>query len=158
MGAQIAAHLTNRRRHGVVRPAGQEGNPNGIVTPRRSRTGQAQPAPLPPGLPAHHRGQLRPAEQLRDCDLIIEVSPSAWTGSRNLYKKIAPFVAAHTVLASNTWPGHQQRRSAAEKRHRSRRALLQPAATMHRRADPARHRRDVLEGLNLPTTTWAGAW
>ncbi|MGO4779359.1 3-hydroxyacyl-CoA dehydrogenase family protein, partial [Lysobacter sp. 2RAB21] len=41
-------------------------------------------------------------EQLRGCDLIIEAIAERMDWKQDLYKKIAPFVADHTVLASNT--------------------------------------------------------
>ena len=41
-------------------------------------------------------------EQLRDCDLIIEAIAERMDWKLDLYKKIAPFVAPHTIVASNT--------------------------------------------------------
>jgi 3-hydroxyacyl-CoA dehydrogenase len=41
-------------------------------------------------------------EQLRDCDLIIEAIAERMDWKRDLYQKIAPFVAPHAIVASNT--------------------------------------------------------
>jgi 3-hydroxyacyl-CoA dehydrogenase len=39
---------------------------------------------------------------LRDCDLIIEAIAERMDWKLDLYKKIAPFVAPHAIVASNT--------------------------------------------------------
>ncbi|KRA20690.1 3-hydroxyacyl-CoA dehydrogenase/enoyl-CoA hydratase family protein [Lysobacter sp. Root604] len=106
MGAQIAAHLTNAGVDTVLfdLPA-KEGDPNGIVAKAIANLGKLSPAPLAAkGLAerisaANYETGL---EQLRDCDLIIEAIAERMDWKQDLYKKIAPFVAAHTVLASNT--------------------------------------------------------
>jgi 3-hydroxyacyl-CoA dehydrogenase len=41
-------------------------------------------------------------EQLRDCDLIIEAIAERMDWKLDLYKKIAPFIAPHAIVASNT--------------------------------------------------------
>ncbi|HZV92274.1 MAG TPA: 3-hydroxyacyl-CoA dehydrogenase/enoyl-CoA hydratase family protein, partial [Caldimonas sp.] len=41
-------------------------------------------------------------EQLRECDLIIEAIAERMDWKLDLYKKIAPFVAPHAIVASNT--------------------------------------------------------
>ena len=41
-------------------------------------------------------------EQLRDCDLIIEAIAERMDWKLDLYRKIAPFVAPHAIVASNT--------------------------------------------------------
>ncbi|KQZ57751.1 MULTISPECIES: 3-hydroxyacyl-CoA dehydrogenase/enoyl-CoA hydratase family protein [unclassified Lysobacter] len=106
MGAQIAAHLTNAGVDTVLfdLPA-KEGDPNGIVAKAIANLGKLSPAPLAAkGLAerisaANYETGL---EQLRDCDLIIEAIAERMDWKQDLYKKIAPFVAEHTVLASNT--------------------------------------------------------
>lgn len=106
MGAQIAAHLTNAGVDTVLfdLPA-KEGDPNGIVAKAIANLGKLSPAPLAAkGLAerisaANYETGL---EQLRGCDLIIEAIAERMDWKQDLYKKIAPFVAEHTVLASNT--------------------------------------------------------
>ena len=41
-------------------------------------------------------------EQLKDCDLIIEAIAERMDWKLDLYKKIAPFIAPHAIVASNT--------------------------------------------------------
>ena len=106
MGAQIAAHLTNAGVDTVLfdLPA-KDGAPNGIVQKAIANLGKLSPAPLASKalaeaiVPANYEGGL---EELRSCDLIIEAIAERMDWKQDLYKKIAPFVAKHTVLASNT--------------------------------------------------------
>lgn len=106
MGAQIAAHLTNAGVDTVLfdLPA-KDGDPNGVVAKAIANLGKLSPAPLASktlaeGITAaNYETGL---EQLRDCDLIIEAIAERMDWKQDLYKKIAPFVAEHTVLASNT--------------------------------------------------------
>lgn len=106
MGAQIAAHLTNAGVDTVLfdLPA-KEGDPNGIVAKAIANLGKLSPAPLASKGLAERIGAANyetGLEQLRDCDLIIEAIAERMDWKQDLYKKIAPYVAAHTVLASNT--------------------------------------------------------
>ena len=106
MGAQIAAHLTNAGVDTVLfdLPA-KDGDPNGIVQKAIANLGKLSPAPLAgKGLaeaitPANYETGL---ELLQGCDLIIEAIAERMDWKQDLYRKIAPFVPAHTVLASNT--------------------------------------------------------
>jgi 3-hydroxyacyl-CoA dehydrogenase len=106
MGAQIAAHLTNAGVDTVLfdLPA-KDGDPNGVVTKAIANLGKLSPAPLASRslsdklAAANYETGL---EQLRDCDLIIEAIAERMDWKQDLYKKIAPFVADHAVLASNT--------------------------------------------------------
>lgn len=106
MGAQIAAHLTNAGVDTVLfdLPA-KEGDPNGVVAKAIANLGKLSPAPLA-SKPLAERitaaNYETGLEQLRGCDLIIEAIAERMDWKQDLYKKIAPFVAAHTVLASNT--------------------------------------------------------
>lgn len=111
MGAQIAAHLTNAGVDTVLfdLPA-KEGHPDGVVVKAIANLGKLSPAPLASkslaeaitpanyGTPEDSSG----LEQLKDCDLIIEAIAERMDWKQDLYKKIAPFVANHAVLASNT--------------------------------------------------------
>jgi 3-hydroxyacyl-CoA dehydrogenase len=106
MGAQIAAHLVNVKVPVVLfdLPA-KEGPKNGIVT--RAIDGLKKLKPSPLGVvddaaliqQANYEEHL---EQLRGCDLIIEAIAERMDWKLDLYKKIAPFVAPHAILASNT--------------------------------------------------------
>ncbi|HZX76115.1 3-hydroxyacyl-CoA dehydrogenase/enoyl-CoA hydratase family protein [Lysobacter sp.] len=106
MGAQIAAHLTNAGVDTVLfdLPA-KEGDPNGIVAKAVANLGKLSPAPLASKslseriTPANYETGL---ELLRGCDLIIEAIAERMDWKQDLYRKIAPFVAEHTILASNT--------------------------------------------------------
>ncbi|HEY5804497.1 MAG TPA: 3-hydroxyacyl-CoA dehydrogenase/enoyl-CoA hydratase family protein [Lysobacter sp.] len=106
MGAQIAAHLTNAGVDTVLfdLPA-KEGDPNGVVTKAIANLGKLSPAPFASKTLAERitaANYETGLEQLRDCDLIIEAIAERMDWKQDLYKKIAPFVAEHTVLASNT--------------------------------------------------------
>jgi 3-hydroxyacyl-CoA dehydrogenase len=106
MGAQIAAHLVNVKVPVVLfdLPA-KEGPKNGIVTKAIDNLKKLKPAPL--GVPedaaligqANYEEHL---EQLKDCDLVIEAIAERMDWKLDLYKKIAPFVAPHAIVASNT--------------------------------------------------------
>jgi len=106
MGAQIAAHLTNAGVDTLLfdLPA-KDGAANGIVNKAIANLGKLKPAPLAlPSLaaaitPANYASDL---EQLRGCDLIIEAIAERMDWKQDLYHSIAPFVAGHAVLASNT--------------------------------------------------------
>lgn len=106
MGAQIAAHLTNAGVDTVLfdLPA-KEGDPNGIVGKAIANLGKLSPAPLASKALAERvtaANYETGLEQLRGCDLIIEAIAERMDWKQDLYKKIAPFVADHAVLASNT--------------------------------------------------------
>jgi len=106
MGAQIAAHLTNAGVDTVLfdLPA-KEGDPNGVVTRALANLGKLSPAPLAGKslaeaiTPANYETGL---DLLKDCDLLIEAIAERMDWKQDLYRKIAPFVPAHAVLASNT--------------------------------------------------------
>ncbi|WP_337052403.1 3-hydroxyacyl-CoA dehydrogenase/enoyl-CoA hydratase family protein [Pseudoxanthomonas sp. USHLN014] len=106
MGAQIAAHLTNAGVDTILfdLPA-KEGPASGIVLKAIANLGKLSPAPLAAkGLaeaitPANYGSDLG---LLRGCDLIIEAIAERMDWKQDLYAKIAPYVADHAVLASNT--------------------------------------------------------
>jgi len=106
MGAQIAAHLTNAGVDTVLfdLPA-KEGEPNAIVQKAIANLGKLSPAPLADKalaeriVPANYDSGL---ELLRGCDLVIEAIAERMDWKQDLYRKIATFVPAHAVLASNT--------------------------------------------------------
>ncbi|MBP6853213.1 MAG: enoyl-CoA hydratase/isomerase family protein [Rhodoferax sp.] len=106
MGAQIAAHLVNVGVPVVLfdLPA-REGPKNGIVT--RAVEGLKKQKPAPLGVPqdaalirqANYEEHL---EQLRSCDLVIEAIAERMDWKLDLYRRIAPFLAPHAIVASNT--------------------------------------------------------
>ena len=106
MGAQIAAHLTNAGVDTVLfdLPA-KDGDPNGIVNKAIANLAKLSPAPLADKalaeriVPANYETGL---ELLDGCDLVIEAIAERMDWKQDLYRKIAPHVADHAVLASNT--------------------------------------------------------
>ncbi len=106
MGAQIAAHLTNAGVDTVLfdLPA-KDGHPDGIALKAIANLAKLSPAPLASKsladaiTPANYETGL---EHLKGCDLIIEAIAERMDWKQDLYRKIAPFVADHAVLASNT--------------------------------------------------------
>ena len=106
MGAQIAAHLVNCKIPVVLfdLPA-KEGPKNGIVSRAIDGLKKLKPAPLGVAQDAALIGQANyeeHLEQLRDCDLIIEAIAERMDWKTDLYHKIAPFISAHAIVASNT--------------------------------------------------------
>jgi len=107
MGAQIAAHLVNVKVPVILfdLPDSKSPSKNGIVSRAVDGLKKLKPAPL--GVPedaaligqANYEEHL---EQLRDCDLIIEAIAERMDWKLDLYKKIAPFIAPHAIVASNT--------------------------------------------------------
>ncbi|MGG6461465.1 3-hydroxyacyl-CoA dehydrogenase/enoyl-CoA hydratase family protein [Solilutibacter silvestris] len=106
MGAQIAAQLVNAGVDTVLfdLPA-KEGDKNGIVQKAIANLAKLSPAPLASKslaeaiVAANYETGL---DELKSCDLIIEAIAERMDWKQDLYKKIAPFVPAHAVLASNT--------------------------------------------------------
>jgi 3-hydroxyacyl-CoA dehydrogenase len=106
MGAQIAAHLVNVKVPVVLfdLPA-KEGPKNGIVTKAVEGLKKLKPAPL--GVPedaalieqANYEEHL---DKLKDCDLVIEAIAERMDWKLDLYTKIAPALAPHAIVASNT--------------------------------------------------------
>ncbi|HMS26925.1 MAG TPA: 3-hydroxyacyl-CoA dehydrogenase/enoyl-CoA hydratase family protein [Burkholderiaceae bacterium] len=106
MGAQIAAHLVNCKVPVVLfdLPA-KEGPKNGIVSKAVEGLKKLKPAPL--GVPEdaalivqanyeEHMGMLA------QCDLVIEAIAERMDWKLDLYTKIAPHLAPHAIVASNT--------------------------------------------------------
>jgi 3-hydroxyacyl-CoA dehydrogenase len=106
MGAQIAAHLVNVKVPVVLfdLPA-KEGPKNGIVTKAIEGLKKLKPSPL--GVP-EDAALIQPANYeehmalLGECDLVIEAIAERMDWKLDLYKKIAPHVAPHAIVASNT--------------------------------------------------------
>lgn len=106
MGAQIAAHLVNVKVPVVLfdLPA-KEGAKNGIVTKAIENLKKLKPAPL--GVP-EDAALIQSANYeehmalLGECDLVIEAIAERMDWKLDLYRKIAPHIAPHAIVASNT--------------------------------------------------------
>lgn len=106
MGAQIAAHLVNVKVPVVLfdLPA-KTGPKNGIVTKAIDNLKKLKPAPLGVADDAvliQQANYEEHSELLRECDLVIEAIAERMDWKLDLYQKIAPFLAPHAIVASNT--------------------------------------------------------
>ena len=106
MGAQIAAHLVNVGVPVILfdLPA-KEGPKNGIVS--RAVEGLKKLKPSPLGVPEDaaligHANYEEHLALLAGCDLVIEAIAERMDWKLDLYRKIAPHMAPHALLASNT--------------------------------------------------------
>ena len=106
MGAQIAAHLVNCKVPVVLFDlAAKEGAKNGIVSKAVEGLKKLKPAPL--GVP-EDSGLIEQANyeehlaRLGECDLVIEAIAERMDWKRELYQRIAPALAPHAIVASNT--------------------------------------------------------
>ena len=106
MGAQIAAHLVNCKVPVVLFDlAAKEGPKNAIALKAIDNLKKLKPAPL--GVAedaelievANYDDDLK---KLKGCDLIIEAIAERMDWKSDLYAKIAPHVAKHAIVASNT--------------------------------------------------------
>ncbi|WP_374664981.1 3-hydroxyacyl-CoA dehydrogenase/enoyl-CoA hydratase family protein [Ramlibacter sp.] len=106
MGAQIAAHLVNVKVPVVLfdLPA-KDGPKNGIVTRAVEGLKKLKPSPLGVADDAALIQQANYEEHmalLGECDLVIEAIAERMDWKLDLYRKIAPHVAPHAIVASNT--------------------------------------------------------
>lgn len=106
MGAQIAAHLVNAGVDTLLfdLPA-KDGPKNGVVDRAIANLGKLSPAPLASkalagAITAANYDEHLPL--LAGCDLVIEAIAERMDWKRDLYAKIAPHIAPHAIVASNT--------------------------------------------------------
>jgi len=106
MGAQIAAHLVNCKVPVVLFDlAAKEGPKNGVVTKAVEGLKKLKPAPL--GVP-EDAALIQQANYdehlagLSECDLVIEAIAERMDWKLALYERIAPALAPHAIVASNT--------------------------------------------------------
>jgi 3-hydroxyacyl-CoA dehydrogenase len=106
MGAQIAAHLVNVRVPVLLFDlAAKEGPKNGTVLKALDGLKKLKPSPI--GV-AGDLALIQPAnydehlELLKDCDLVIEAIAERMDWKLDLYTKVAPHIAPHAIVASNT--------------------------------------------------------
>ena len=106
MGAQIAAHLVNCKVPVILFDlAAKEGPKNAIALKAIDNLKKLKPAPL--GVAedaelievANYDDDLK---KLKGCDLIIEAIAERMGWKSDLYARIAPHVAKHAIVASNT--------------------------------------------------------
>ncbi len=106
MGAQIAAHLVNVKVPVVLFDlAAKEGPKNGVVSRAVANLKKLKPAPLGNADDAALIEQANydeHSELLLGCDLIIEAIAERMDWKLDLYTRIAPFIAPHAIVASNT--------------------------------------------------------
>lgn len=106
MGAQIAAHLVNVKVPVILFDLlTKEGPKSGIAEKAIANLKKLKPSPI--GV-AEDADLIQPANYeehlklLKGCDLIIEAIAERMDWKLDLYTKIAPFVAKHALVASNT--------------------------------------------------------
>jgi 3-hydroxyacyl-CoA dehydrogenase len=106
MGAQIAAHLVNVKVPVVLFDlSAKEGPKNGIVLKALDGLKKLKPSPI--GV-ADDLALIQPANYEQDlallqgCDLVIEAIAERMDWKRDLYAKVAPHLAPHAIVASNT--------------------------------------------------------
>jgi 3-hydroxyacyl-CoA dehydrogenase len=109
MGAQIAAHLVNVRVPVVLfdlpSAAGAAPAKSAIALAAIDKLKRIKPAPLGLAPQAVHIQAANYEDDLgllAECDLIIEAIAERMDWKRDLYSKIAPQIAPHAIVASNT--------------------------------------------------------
>ena len=106
MGAQIAAHFANADVPVVLFDlAAKEGDPSGVARKAIDGLRKLEPAPL---AAAGRAAWIEPAnydqhlDRLAGCDLVIEAIAEKMEWKDDLYRRIAPHLAADAIVASNT--------------------------------------------------------
>ena len=107
MGAQIAAHLANANVKPILfdLPAKEGKDKSAIANKAIAALAKMSPGPLATSSAAQ---QVTAAnydehlEQLRDCDLVIEAISERMDWKKDLFQKVAPYIGANAIFASNT--------------------------------------------------------
>ena len=112
MGAQIAAHLVNANVPTILfdlpaqkNDSNRQGDPDGIVNKALDGLKKLEPSPLASPAKINFIAAAnydQHLEQLRDCDLVIEAIAERMDWKSDLYHKVAPYLGAQTIFASNT--------------------------------------------------------
>ena len=105
MGAQIAAHCANANVPVLLFDLPGKDDPNAIVKKALDGLKKLEPSPLAAKDKLAYIDVANYAEHLdllEGCDLIIEAIAEKMEWKEDLYRKIAPHVAAHAIIASNT--------------------------------------------------------
>ncbi len=106
MGAQIAAHLANAKVPVLLfdLPA-KQGDSNGIVNQALDGLRKLEPSPLSVKDKLQYIDAANYQQHLAllgECDLVIEAIAERMDWKNELYAKIAPHLAPHALIASNT--------------------------------------------------------
>lgn len=107
MGAQIAAHLANANVKPILfdLPAKEGKDKSAIANKAIAGLAKLSPSPLSVASVAQ---QITAAnydehlELLRECDLVIEAISERMDWKKDLFAKVAPYIAPHATFASNT--------------------------------------------------------
>jgi 3-hydroxyacyl-CoA dehydrogenase len=106
MGAQIAAHLANANVPVILFDlAGKEGDPSGVAKRAIENLKKLSP---PPAAVKDRLGHIEPANydehlaKLGECELVIEAIAERMDWKIDLYRRIAPHIAANVAIVSNT--------------------------------------------------------
>ncbi len=106
MGAQVSAHLANAGIPVTLFDLTQkEGDPNALANKALAMMKKLKPAPY--GIPTV-AAAITPAnydqnmEAVADCDLVVEAISERMDWKLDLFSKVAPHLAPHAILASNT--------------------------------------------------------
>jgi 3-hydroxyacyl-CoA dehydrogenase len=106
MGAQIAAHLVNAGIPTVLFDLpSKDADKNSVVKKAIAHLKKLKPAPLAAASLAdtiEAANYEQDLEKLRDCDFIIEAVAEQISIKEKLYQTIAPFLASHVIIGSNT--------------------------------------------------------
>ncbi|HTV23892.1 MAG TPA: 3-hydroxyacyl-CoA dehydrogenase/enoyl-CoA hydratase family protein, partial [Polyangiaceae bacterium] len=106
MGAQIAAHAVNARIPAILFDLpSKEGPKSGIAQRAIAKLEALNPAPLASKADARHITAANYEDDLAllsSCDLVIEAIAERLDWKRDLYAKVAPFIAPHAIFATNT--------------------------------------------------------
>ncbi|MGL5742271.1 MAG: 3-hydroxyacyl-CoA dehydrogenase/enoyl-CoA hydratase family protein [Legionella sp.] len=106
MGAQIAAHCVNAGIETLLFDlAFKEGSANALIDNAIANLGKLKPTPLATPHTAallQARNYEQNLADLSSCDLIIEAIAERLDWKEDLYKRISPYLAEHTILVSNT--------------------------------------------------------